>query len=207
MARKRVVSSTITEVNIVCKFFDLTANKLIDKLCVFGADFDESKAEKLIRAEYDNDTCKLVLCGKAERHVWLYKMSEKKFMHNATKSAYRGATGRTRERKVTRTIAFYEVPCKFFDLTTNKLIDKLCVFGADFDESKAEKLIRAEYDNDTCKLVLCGKAERKTAFYEMSERKYILLAERVRELSEEELAEREKRNAELVEEDEEDEED
>ena len=187
MARKRVVSSTISEYVVPCKFFDLSSEKLVPVVCTFGADFDPEKAEKLVRDRYNTDTRKLVQCGKYEIETWLYSMPEKDFMLHATKSAYRGENGRTRERKITRTIQFYEIPCKFFDLSSEKLVPIVCTFGADFDPEKAEKLVRDRYNTDTRKLVQCGKYEVKTAFYEMPETLYVALAERVRLVTPEEL--------------------
>ena len=91
-----------------------------------------------------------------------------------------------RKRVVSSTVTEYVVPCQFFSLESMKLVEKLVSFGADFDPSKAEKLVRERYDSDTLKLVLVGKAEPRSKFYELSEAVYIARATRVRRVEENE---------------------
>lgn len=179
MARERMVTRTVKGTLVKAIACAIPEMKMKECTFIMGADFIPAKAIEQVRKAYENANTSIVSILSMENVEQLYGMTEDKFIENATPIPPRGEGGRTRERKVTRTVIGYKVHTFVYNLKANGVEEKIFTVGADFTPDKAIDYIRKHFENDEIKVAFVKSSEKFEQLYEMSEKKFIELSEKL----------------------------
>lgn len=179
MARERMVTRTVKGTSVKAIACEIPAMKMEEKTFIMGADFIPAKAIEQVRKVYENANTSIVAILSMENVEQLYGMTEDSFIANATPIPPRGEGGRTRERKVTRTVIGYKVHTFVYNVKVGGMEEKIFTVGADFAPDKASDYIRKHFENDEIKVEFVKSCEKFEQLYEMSEKKFIDLSEKL----------------------------
>ena len=179
MARERMVTRTVKGTAVKAIACAIPEMKMEERTFIMGADFTPEKAIDQVRKAYENPNTSIVAILSMQNVEQLYGMSEEKFIANATAVPPRGEGGRTRERKVTRTIIGYIVDTFVYNLKANGVEKKIFAVGVDFTTDRATEYVRKHFETDEIKVAFVKSWKKVEQLYEMSEKKFIELSEKL----------------------------
>lgn len=179
MARERMVTRTVNGYTVDTLVYDRTKQELTHKDFTMDVNFSEDNALALVRKSYETAELSIVDTCNIAKFEQLYGMTEKKFIENAKPVPPRGENGRTRERKVTRTVITYKVHALTYNTLTALMEDFTFTCSVDFDTKNADAYARKHCETATRKIAIVRSFEKVEQLYEMSEKKFMELADKL----------------------------
>lgn len=172
MARERFVTRTVKAYKVTAMTVNPKTAEIQHEEFTFGADFDKSKALEMLRKNYENTERSIVMAENIAESEKLYGMTETDFCFYGEVLPPRGEGGRTRERKVTRTVSSYAVTVLAVNLADRDCYERVYNMDINYPHDKPEKAlatIRATWETSRTRIAAILKTEKAEQLYGMSE--------------------------------------